>query len=81
MAGLPEIDLLDFGMGGKVLALVCWHLMYFLCFCAGRLYIYFRKIAGKYTNFKEKCWKNFYRKLKQPCEKCIKFTGFDHVCR
>ena len=56
MEGVPEIDILDVGMGNKLLALVCWNLMGFLCFCAG-------KIAGKYTTFKEKCWKNFYRKL------------------
>ena len=35
--------------------------MCFLCFCAGKWYIYFRKIAGKYTSFKQKCWKNLQK--------------------
>ena len=63
MVGMPEIDILDVGMGDKMLPLVCGNLMCFLCFCAGKENIYFRKIAGSYTTFKEKCWKNFYRKL------------------
>ena len=56
MVGMPEIYILGIGKGSKMLAIVCWKLMCFLCFCAG-------KIAGKYTNFKQKSRKNFYRKL------------------
>ena len=63
MVGMAEIDILDVGMGDKILGLVCWNLTCFLYFCAGKQSIYFRKIAGKYTTFKEKCWKDFYRKL------------------
>ena len=69
MVGMPAIDILDVCMDDKMLALVCWNLMCFLCFCDGHLFItsiyniYLRKIAGKYTTFKEKCWKNFYRNL------------------
>ena len=36
MVGMAEIDILDVGMGDKMLALVCWNLMCFLCFCAGK---------------------------------------------
>ena len=36
MVGMPEIDILNIGMGDKMLALVCWNLMCFLCFCAGK---------------------------------------------
>ena len=55
MVALPEIDILDVGMGGKMLSV-------FYVFYASVLendHIFFRKIAGKYTTFKEKCWKNF----------------------
>ena len=40
MVGMSEIDILDIGMGGKMLALVCWNLMHFLCFCAGKQCVY-----------------------------------------
>ena len=36
MVGMPEIDILDVGMGNKMLAFVCWNLMCFLGFCAGK---------------------------------------------
>ena len=64
MVDMLEIYILGAGMGSKMLALVCWNLM---CFYASvmeyYMYIYFRKTVGKYTNFEQKCWKNFHRKL------------------
>ena len=46
MVGLPEIDILDVGMGDKMLALVCWNLMCFLCFCAGKYIYILEKLLG-----------------------------------
>ena len=37
MVGMPEIVILDVGMGDKILALVCWNLMCFFIFWAGKL--------------------------------------------
>ena len=36
MVGMPEIYTLGVGMGSKMLALVCWNSICFLCFCAER---------------------------------------------
>ena len=36
MVGMAEIDILDVGMGGEMLPLVCWNLTCFLSFCAGK---------------------------------------------
>ena len=59
---MAEIDILDVGMGDKMRALACWNMMCFLYFCAGKyIYIYIRKITGKYTTFKEKCWKDLQK--------------------
>ena len=65
MVGMPEMYMLGVGMDNKMLAPVCWNLICFLCFCAGKWYIYFRKTAGKYTSFKQKCWKNFCNNLEK----------------
>ena len=65
MVGMAEMYMLGVGMGNKMLALVCWNLISFLCFCTWTWYIYFRKIAGKYTSFKKKCWKNFCNSLEK----------------
>ena len=36
MLGMFKIDILDVGMGNKILPFVCWNLMCFLGFCAGK---------------------------------------------
>ena len=62
---MPEIDILDVGMGGKMLALLCWNLVCFLCFCVGK-YVYFRKNCWEIYYFKEKCWKTFTESFSNP---------------
>ena len=61
---MPEIYVLDVGMCDKMLVLVCWNLWNFYASVQqNNIYIYLRKSTEKYTTFKEKCWKIFYRKL------------------
>ena len=36
MLGMPEIYISGVSIGSKMLALVCWNLVCFLCFCAGK---------------------------------------------
>ena len=53
MVGMPEIDILNVGMGDKMLLLVGWNLMFSMLLCWKIKFIFY-KIAGKCTAFKEK---------------------------
>ena len=66
MVGMPEIDILDVGMGDKLLALVCWNLMFSMLLCWKIIYIFFRTIAGKYTVLRKNAGKTFTKSYNNP---------------
>ena len=66
MTDMPEIYIIGVGMGSKMLALVCWNLMCFLWFFAGKLYDISEKLLGNIQILRKNAGKTFTESCNNP---------------